>query len=159
MTDTGKYSYSLDPTSGAATMKEVSLRKQLEDTEFSAQDLRVALQEARDDAKRIELQLQKKETEHQGSRREAINATEQNKRLQEQLKESAHRINLYRVETEELIKQIDMADAKAREKEDALVLREAEFERNLKSQEERILFRRGKGEEREVLDLKREHGI
>ncbi len=52
-----------------------------------------------------------------------------------------------------------MADARTREKEDALVLREAEFERNLRSQEERILFRRGKGEEREVLDLKREHGI
>lgn len=84
---------------------------------------------------------------------------EQNKRLIEQQKENQHRINLYRVETEELIKQIDIADAKTREKEDALVLREAEFERNLRNQEERILFRRGKGEEREVLDLKREHGI
>lgn len=66
---------------------------------------------------------------------------------------------MYRVETEELIKQIDLADSKAREKEDTLVLREAEFERNLRSQEERILFRRGKGEERELLDLKKEHQI
>ena len=79
--------------------------------------------------------------------------------MADQLKEAQHRINLYRVETEELIKQIDLADAKTREKEDALVLREAEFERNLRNQEERILFRRGKSEEREILDIKREHGI
>jgi hypothetical protein len=39
---------------------------------------------------------------------------------------------LYRVETEELIKQIDVADAKSREKEDLLNLKEAEFERALR---------------------------
>ena len=75
--------------------------------------------------------------------------------MQEQLKELQHRNNLYRVETEELIKQI----AKTREKEDMLNLKEAEFERNLRQYEERILYRRGKGEEREVLEVRREYSI
>lgn len=79
--------------------------------------------------------------------------------MQEQLKELQHRNNLYRVETEELIKQIDIADAKTREKEDMLNLKEAEFERNLRQYEERILYRRGKGEEREVLEVRREYSI
>ena len=79
--------------------------------------------------------------------------------MQEQLKELQHRNNLYRVETEELIKQIDIADAKTREKEDMLNLKEAEFERNLRQYEDRILYRRGKGEEREVLEVRREYSI
>ena len=79
--------------------------------------------------------------------------------MQEQLKDLQHRNNLYRVETEELIKQIDMADAKAREKEDLLNLKEAEFERGLRSHEERILYRRGKGEEREVFEVRREFSL
>lgn len=40
-----------------------------------------------------------------------------------------------------------------------LNLKEAEFERNLRQYEERILYRRGKGEEREVLEVKREYSI
>lgn len=52
-----------------------------------------------------------------------------------------------------------MADAKTREREDQLALKEAEFERKLRAQEERILYRRGKSEEREILDVKREHAI
>jgi hypothetical protein len=43
-----------------------------------------------------------------------------------------HKVNLYKIETEELIKQIDLADAKTREKEDELRLQEAEYERKLK---------------------------
>ena len=66
---------------------------------------------------------------------------------------------MYRVETEELIKQIDVADVKSREKEDLLNLKEAEFERALRQHEERILYRRGKGEEREVFEVKREFSI
>lgn len=52
-----------------------------------------------------------------------------------------------------------MADAKTREREDQLCLKEAEFERKLKAIEERILYKRGKNEEREILDNKREHAI
>lgn len=88
-----------------------------------------------------------------------MNAQETANRMQENLKELHHRCNLYRVETEELIKQIDVADAKTREREDQLTLKEAEFDRKLRAQEERILFRRGKSEEREILDVKREHQI
>jgi hypothetical protein len=40
-----------------------------------------------------------------------------------------------------------------------LSLKEAEFERAIRLHEERLLFRRGKGEEREILDLRREHAI
>lgn len=88
-----------------------------------------------------------------------MNAQETSKRMETQLKELHHRCNLYRVETEELIKQIDVADAKTREREDQLTLKEAEFERKLRAQEERILYRRGKSEEREIVEVKREHAI
>ncbi len=88
-----------------------------------------------------------------------MNAQETYKRMETQLKELHHRCNLYRVETEELIKQIDVADAKTREREDQLTLKEAEFERKLRAQEERILYRRGKSEEREIVEVKREHAI
>ncbi|MFN9941317.1 MAG: hypothetical protein ACK56I_17740 [bacterium] len=66
--------------------------------------------------------MKKKDVEYQTMRREALNHSETAKRLQEQLKDSMHKINLYKIETEELIKQIDLADAKTREKEDDLRL-------------------------------------
>lgn len=75
------------------------------------------------------------------------------------MQEYRHKINLYSIETEELIKQIDLADAKTREKEDELRLMEAEYDRKMKLQEERILFRRAKNEEREINELKRTHAL
>ena len=75
------------------------------------------------------------------------------------MKEKQHKINLYQVETEALIKQIDSADAKTREKEDELRLMEAEYDRKMKLQEERILYRRGKNDDREMYEVKRNHGI
>jgi hypothetical protein len=39
---------------------------------------------------------------------------------------------LYKIETEELIKQIDLADAKTREKEDDLKLMQADYDRKMK---------------------------
>jgi hypothetical protein len=42
-----------------------------------------------------------------------------------------HKINLYKIETEELIKQIDLADSKNRELEDELKLQEAEYEKKM----------------------------
>lgn len=42
---------------------------------------------------------------------------------------------------------------------DTLVLKEAEFNRNLKLVEQRFLYGRGKGEEREMLNVKQEHEI
>lgn len=75
------------------------------------------------------------------------------------MKDSVHKNNLYKIETEELIKQIDLADAKTREKEDDLRLLQAEYDRKMKTQEERLLFRQSKTEEREAYELKRLHAI
>lgn len=66
---------------------------------------------------------------------------------------------MYRVEVEDLIKQIDAADAKTRSTEDQLALKEAEFDRKLKQIEDRILFKRNKTEEREILEVRRDHQI
>ena len=52
-----------------------------------------------------------------------------------------------------------MADAKTREKDNELVLAQGEFDRKLKQVEERILYRRGKNEDRSMLDLKQEHAL
>ena len=57
---------------------------------------------------------------------------------------SALNNNLYKIETERLIKEIDMADAKTREKESDLIIAQAEYDRKLKLVEERILYSRGK---------------
>jgi multidrug resistance efflux pump len=70
-----------------------------------------------------------------------------------------HKINLYKIETEELIKQIDMADAKTRQKEDELQLMQAEYDRKLQLQEKQIEFRRAKQDGREVYELRREHHV
>lgn len=80
-------------------------------------------------------------------------------RRTKQLEETQHRCNLYRVEVEDLIKQIDAADAKTRSTEDQLALKEAEFDRKLKQIEDRILFKRNKTEEREILEVRRDHQI
>lgn len=68
----------------------------------------------------IEESAKRKDMEVQNKRREALNAKSTSERLQEQLKDYVHKINLYKIETEELIKQVDLADAKTREKEDEL---------------------------------------
>ena len=70
----------------------------------------------------MELQLKKAKMEKDSARHEAMNSNATNERLMQQLKDQMHKINLYKIETEELIKQIDMADAKTRQKEDELSL-------------------------------------
>lgn len=52
-----------------------------------------------------------------------------------------------------------MADAKTREKESDLIIAQAEYDRKVKQVEERILYSRGKQEDRMVLDLKHEHAV
>lgn len=97
--------------------------------------------------------------EYRAAKREAMNGEETNKRLKEQLADKVHAINLYKVETESLIKQIDLADSKTREKEDELRLVEAEYDKKMQGQMERILLRRNKTEERGTYELKRKHQI
>jgi hypothetical protein len=77
--------------------------------------------------------------------------------LTEQIKDYVHRQNLFTIESEQLIKQIDMADAKTREKEDELVLARADYDRKLKLMEERILYKREVDADRKLVDLKHEH--
>ena len=101
----------------------------------------------------------KLEMDYQAARRHANNMDETNKRMKETLKDYLHQVQVYRVQTEELIKQIDLADAKTREKEDELSLLQAEYEKKLQLQEERILMRRTKDESRELYELKRNHDI
>ncbi len=158
-TDTGKYNYSLDPTSGAVTLKEKSLTRQVEHQDERISEMQVSLQELRDQNRQLELRLQQKDSEFQAQRREAMNASETVVRRTKQLEETQHRCNLYRVEVEDLIKQIDVADAKTRSTEDQLALKEAEFDRKLKQIEDRILFKRNKTEEREILEVRRDHEI
>lgn len=43
MTDLGKYNYSTDPTSGALTLKEMSLKRQLDDSEIIASEQRITI--------------------------------------------------------------------------------------------------------------------
>lgn len=86
-----------------------------------------------------------------------MGANESVKRLTEQIKDYVHRQNLFTIESEQLIKQIDMADAKTREKEDELVLARADYDRKLKLMEERILYKREVDADRKLVDLKHEH--
>ena len=64
--------------------------------------------------------------------------------MKKRVEELLHNNNLYKIETERLIKEIDMADAKTREKESDLIIAQAEYDRKLKLVEERILYSRGK---------------
>ena len=64
--------------------------------------------------------IRRLEIEVRDHKRELFGEQETNKRLKDQLKEQMHKVHLYQIENESLIKQIDLADAKTREKEDDL---------------------------------------
>lgn len=64
-------------------------------------------------------------------RRELMGEKETNKRLREQLEQKARSVNMYQIETESLIKQVDLADSKTREKEDDLKLMQAEYDKKM----------------------------
>lgn len=156
MTDGGKYDYI---TQAPASSSEWSLKRNLEDAEMLIQEQKHAQADLKDQVKHLEEKLKFSEMDFKNARREQLNLQETNNRMKEQLKEYQHKMNLYKIETEELIKQIDMADAKTREKEAEIALLEAEYDRKLKLQEDRILMRRSKTEQRETYDLRREHSI
>jgi len=107
----------------------------------------------------MEQDFKKKEVELSTARRDALNAIESQKRQQEQLTDAIHKNNLYKIETEELLKQIDLADAKVREKDDDLRLARAEYDRKVKSVEERILSSINKREDRDIYELRRDFQI
>ena len=160
MTDMGKYSFQGSDQGGlTGDAKAWALKRNLEDAEMLIQDMRHAEADLKEEVQRGEQKMKQGEMDCKSARREAANANATNERMKEQLKDYMHKINLYKIETEDLIKQIDLADAKTREKEDDLRLCEAEYDRKMKLQEERILMRRSKNEDRGAYELKREHQI
>ena len=104
------------------SVKEWSLQKELDDAHLLIQELQAKRAEDKEEYRELELKMKKKDGDYQAARREAIGAQETVKRIQEQLGTLQHNNNLYKVETERLIKEIDMADAKTREKDSELVL-------------------------------------
>lgn len=110
-TDLGKYG-----DADSLTYKDSSkyLQRELEDAERLIQQHKGESADYNHDVVGLELQLKKAKMEKDAARHEAMNSNATNERLLQQLKDQMHKINLYKIETEELIKQIDMADAKTR---------------------------------------------
>ena len=154
-----KYDYMSAKDGEPQSMKEWSLQKELDDAHLLIQELKAKQAEDKEDYRALELKLKQKEGDYSAARREALGAQETSNRMKEKIETLQHNNNLYKVETERLIKEIDMADAKTREKESDLMLAQAEYDRKLKAVEERILYSRGKQEDRKVLDLKHDHAI
>ena len=157
MTDEGKYSYMSANDASPNNLKEFTLKKNLEEAEHLIQELKSLRAEDRENVRELEIKLTKKDGDYQTARREALGSGETTKSLRDQIGDLKHKNDLYKIETERLIKEIDMADAKTREKDNDLVLASAEHDRKLKLVEERMLYRRGKNEDRTMLDLKQEH--
>ena len=88
--------------------------------------------------------MRRAELEYREIKREQMGEKETNKRLREQLDQKVHSVNMYQIEIESLIKQVDMADAKTREKEDEIKLLTAEYDKKMQLQLERIMMRRNK---------------
>ena len=103
-----------------ASGREKALERNLEDANLQIQYKDHQLATDQDDIMTLREKMKKLEMDHRANRRELMNAEETNNRLKDQLKESMHKINLHQIENEALIKQIDIADAKTREKDDEL---------------------------------------
>lgn len=159
MTGVGKYQYMSASETEPQTLKEWSLKKNLEDAEILIQELKARQADDKEKIRQLETNLKHKDLEYNLASRESLSAQETVKRLQDQLKDFTHKNKLYVIESEEFIKQIDMADAETREKEDELVLARAEFDRKVNLLEESLIYRRETIEERKITELKHEHQI
>jgi hypothetical protein len=60
------------------------------------------------------------------------------------------------MEMEETLKQVDVADTKATDRDEEIKLIKAEYEHKVKLAENRALYREQKGESRSVMDARRE---
>lgn len=137
--------------------KDWLLKRNLEDATNEIEEFRHIQADAKEEIYQLREKLSSMEGDLRAAKRDNINMVETNNRLKEQLMDSMHKMNLYKIETESLIKQIDLADAKTREKEDDMRLLEAEFDRKLKLQEERMLMRKSKNEDRDKDEMRRKH--
>ena len=127
-TDLGKYSF----MSKDDIQKDWTLKRNLEDANNEIEEQRNVHADQKDEIYHLKERMKQMEMDYRAAKREANNMIETNNRMKEQLKDTMHKINLYKIETENLIKQIDLADAKTREKEDDLRLMEAEYDKRLK---------------------------
>ena len=127
-TDQTKYDFS----NAGDNARDWTMKRNLEDAELLLQNERNLGAEAKDHINHVEQKCKKLEMELQAAKRDALNQKETNNRMKEQLQDYMHKMNLYKIESQELIKQIDLADAKTREKEDEVRLMEAEYDRKLK---------------------------
>ena len=122
MTDEGKYSYMSSSDAAPSNLKEFTLKRNLEDAEHMIQEMKSTRAEDKETIKELEIKLTKKDGDYQTARRDALGQGETVKSLRDQVGDLRHKNDLYKIETERLIKEIDMADAKTREKENDLVL-------------------------------------
>ena len=137
--------------------KDWTMKRNLEDANNELDEHRNISADLKDEIYHLKEKNKQMEMDLRAAKREAANMHETNNRMKEQLKDTMHKMNLYKIETENLIRQIDLADAKTREKEDDLRLMEAEYDRKLKLQEDRMLMRKSKNEEREQREMERKH--
>lgn len=80
MTDAGKYSY-MSNAETQPTMKEWSLKRNLEDAEILIQEMKAKAAEDLETIRQLEIKLKTKDGEYQQQRREALGANESVKRL------------------------------------------------------------------------------
>jgi predicted nucleic acid-binding Zn-ribbon protein len=121
-TELGKYAY-MDEIEGAGGRREDRyLERELKDAEQLIQMQKGDKAEYSQEVLQLELELKKVRMQKDAARHDARNAEATNERMTEKLKQQMHDLNKYKIETEALIEQIDMADAKTREAEDKLAL-------------------------------------
>lgn len=130
----GKYDY-LDEIEAEERKGDRYLERELKDAEHLIQLQKGDKAEYNQELLQLELELKKARMQKDAARQDARNADATNERLTEKLKQQMHDLNRYKIETEELIKQIDMADAKTRDVEERLALQAAEYDKKLQLQE------------------------
>ena len=130
----GKYDY-LDEMEAEERKGDRYLERELKDAEHLIQLQKGDKAEYNQELLQLELELKKARMQKDAARQDARNADATNERLTEKLKQQMHDLNRYKIETEELIKQIDMADAKTRDVEERLALQAAEYDKKLQLQE------------------------
>lgn len=103
-----------------------------------------------------EINAKQFEMDAEVSKMEARNAVETNKLLKERILGYIQDINVYRVEIEGLKRQVDIADANAKSKEDEVNQITHEYESQIKLERERNVNSNVRQEAREITDLKKE---
>ena len=83
MTDVGKYSYMSAEDAAPNNLRELSLKRSLEEAEHMIQELKSLRAEDRENIRDLERKLTKKDGDYQTQRREALGSGETVKSLRE----------------------------------------------------------------------------